>query len=95
MAEEAADLGVLVQMPVDVEHENGVQMKDGGLQKWVQSHTRREEVIIHAQNINYKMETHAINPKFTTATGSPRQKNHVRLSRQHCTEISVKKKMWH
>ena len=45
--------GMLVQLPVDVQHKDRVQMKDGGLQQRVQLHSRRRKVIIHAQNITW------------------------------------------
>jgi hypothetical protein len=46
-----ACLGMLVQLPVDVQHKNGVQVKDGRLQQRVQLDTRGRKVIVHAQNM--------------------------------------------
>ncbi len=45
--------GMLMQLPVNVQHKDRVQMKDGGLQQRVQLHSRRRKVIIHAQNITW------------------------------------------
>jgi hypothetical protein len=69
-----ACLGVLVQLPVDVQHEYGVKVQDGGLQQRVQLNTRGGKMIVHAGNVTCTQPLNtAVIVRQTTANYSPRR----------------------